>query len=255
MELSIVKALASILLPPTGLIVLGILGTGLLLIWRKLGLWLVAISLISLLLSSLPAVAAMLMNTLQTDAPISAAELKEKITDADAVVLLAGGRRTLAEEYGDDTVGSFSLERSRYAAWVVKRTGLPLIISGGRVRDEDRSEADLMRDVLRKEFIVIVDHIEEQSRTTYENAKFTAKFLKQNNLRKIALITHAAHMPRAKAAFEYFDIEVIPAPTAFYGRHQGDGLRRFLPSAYALMITGMAFHEIFGQWWYQLRYY
>jgi uncharacterized SAM-binding protein YcdF (DUF218 family) len=255
MELNIVKALTSILLPPTGLIILGLLGFGLSLIWRKLGLWLAAVSLISLLLCSLPVVSATLVNLLQTDAPLLADGLKQQVADADAVVLLAGGRRTLAEEYGDDTVGSFSLERSRYAAWIVKRTGLPLIISGGRVHNESRSEADLMREVLRKEFIVIVDHIEEQSRTTYENAKFTAKFLKQNDIRKIALVTHALHMPRAKSAFEYFDIQVIPAPTAFYGRHLSYRANDFLPSVKALKFSGLAFHEIFGHWWYEIRYY
>ncbi|WP_455219466.1 YdcF family protein [Kaarinaea lacus] len=255
MELGIVKAIASIILPPTGLIVLGVLGLGLSLAWKKTGLWLAAISLISLLLCSLPVVSALLINTLQTDESISATKLKPKIEDADALVLLAGGRRVNAEEYGDDTLSLFSLERTRYAAWVVKRTGLPLIISGGRLHNEARSEADLMREVLQKEFIVIVDHIEEHSRTTYENAKFTARFLKQNDLRKIALVTHAWHMPRAKAAFEHFDIEVIPAPTAFYGLLPGYRLEDFLPSASALRYSAIAFHEIFGHWWYELRYY
>ena len=255
MELTIVNALASMLLPPTGFIVLGVLGIGLSLGWRKLGLWLASISLLGLLLCSMPVVSVMLINTLQTDAPILANELKQKIAVADAVVLLAGGRRISAEEYGDDTVGLFSLERARYAAWIVKRTGLPLIISGGPVHNEARSEADLMREILQKEFIVIVDHIEEQSRTTYENAKFTAKFLKQNDIRKIALVTHAWHIPRAKSAFEYFDIQVIPAPTAFYGRHLDYRADDFLPSARALRFSEIAFHEIFGRWWYEVRYY
>ena len=256
MELSIVKILTSFLLPPASLIVLGILGIGLSLVWRKLGLWLATISLVGLLLCSLPVVSASLINTLQNDAPIPADELEQKITEAEAVVLLAGGRRVLAEEYGDDTISSFSLERSRYAAWIVKRTNLPLIISGGRVRDEARSEAELMQELLQQEFIGIENcYVEEQSRTTYENAKFTARFLQQNNIRKIALVTHAWHMPRAKSAFEYFDIQVIPAPTAFYGRHLTVSINKFLPSANALKFSGLAFHEIFGHWWYKMRYY
>ena len=255
MELVFVKALSSMLLPPTGLIVLGLLGLGLALGWRKLGLWLTSVSLLSLLLCSMPAVSSLLINTLQHDAPIEAAELKQNVAEADAVVVLAGGRQIMAEEYGDDTVGMYTLERTRYAAWIVKRTGLPLVISGGRVNHEARSEADLMRELLQKEFIVIVDHTEEQSRTTYENAKYTAKYLKQNDIRKIALVTHAWHMPRAKAAFEYFDIQVIPAPTAFYGRNIDYRVKDFLPSVRALNFTGLAFHEIFGQWWYGLRYY
>ncbi len=256
MELSIVKILTSILLPPTSLIILGISGIGLSMIWRKLGLWLATISLVGMLLFSMPVVSAGLINVLQSDAPIPADELKQKIAEAEAVVLLAGGRRVLAEEYGGDTVNSFSLERSRYASWIVQRTGLPLIISGGRVRDESRSEADLIQESLQKEFSAIEDcHIEEQSRTTYENAKFTAGFLKQNGIRKIGLVTHAWHMPRAKAAFEHFDIQVIPAPTAFYGRHLTNSVNKFLPSANALKFSELAFHELFGHWWYRIRYY
>ena len=77
MELVFVKALSSMLLPPTGLIVLGLLGLGLSLGWRKLGFWLISISLFSLLLCSMPVVSALLVNTLQNDAPIEAAKLKQ----------------------------------------------------------------------------------------------------------------------------------------------------------------------------------
>jgi len=255
MELSIVKAVASFLVPPTGLILMSLVGIGMSLIWRKLGIWVAFISMASLLLCSLPVVSASLINTLQTYPPIPADDLKQKIDEADAVVLLAGGRRKLAEEFGDDTVSSLSLERTRYAAWIVKRTGLPLIISGGRLHNEARSESDLMREILQKELIIIVDYTEQHSRTTYENAKYTAKFLKQNDIKKIALVTHAWHMPRAIAAFKHFDIQVVPAPTAFYGRHLTMDLADYLPSARALMFTGLAFHEIVGQWWYEMRYY
>ncbi|MGK0176837.1 MAG: uncharacterized SAM-binding protein YcdF (DUF218 family) [Lentimonas sp.] len=256
MELSVIKVITSILLPPIGLIVLAILGLGISLIWRKLGLWLTTISLVVLLLCSLPAVSGSLTNILQSDAPILPNELKQKVIEAEAIVLLAGGRRLLAGEYGGDTTNSFSLERSRYAAWIVRQTHLPLIISGGRVKSEARSEADLMRELLQKEFNINGNcYVEETSRTTFENAKFTAEFLKQNDIRKIVLVTHAWHMRRAKSAFEYFDIQVIPAPTAFYEEHLTYCDDDFLPSLSALKFSGLAFHEMFGHWWYKTRYY
>ncbi|MGD8886478.1 MAG: YdcF family protein, partial [Gammaproteobacteria bacterium] len=148
-----------------------------------------------------------------------------------------------------------SLERVRYAAWLVKRTGLPLITSGGRVHNEEQTEAELMRDVLQKEFLVIVDYIEGSSRTTYENAKYTAQLLKEKDMDKIALVTHAWHMPRARGAFEEFDIEVIPAPTGFYGRSTKTNSERFMPSYKALWYSGLAFHELLGSLWYSMRYY
>ncbi|HEY5604296.1 MAG TPA: YdcF family protein [Gammaproteobacteria bacterium] len=255
MEQHFIKAIAGFILPPTGLIILAMIGIGVSLLWKKLGLWVAALSLAGLLLCSLPAVSALLIDTLQTDLPIPDSELKKNLAKVDAVVVLAGGRRSASEEFGDDTVSGYSLERARYAAWIVKRTGLPLIISGGRVHNEHQSEAQLMQQLLQKEFIVIVDHLEEQSRSTFENAKYTAQYLKENELRSIALVTHAWHMPRAKAAFAYFDIQVIPAPTAFYGRLAPGQPDNYLPSSEALKTSGLAFHEIFGQWWYGLRYY
>lgn len=256
MELSFVKLLTSILLPPISLILLAIAGLGLSLIRRKLGLWLTAVSLVVLLLLSLPIVSSSLVNQLQKDAPILPDELTLKLAEAEVIVLLAGGRRVQAEEYGDDTMNSFSLERLRYAAWMVKQTRLPLVISGGRVRAEARSESDLIREALRNEFHYSGDcYIEEQSHTTYENARFTAEFLKQSNIQTVALVTHAWHMPRARAAFENFDIQIIPAPTAFYGRHLPDNINKFLPSMVALEFSGVALHEVFGHWWYRVRYY
>lgn len=255
MELSIVKILSSILLPPTSFILLGLFGLGLSWVRKAWGLWLIGISLLSLLLCSMPVVSRALLHTLQCDTPIVPHQLPHMTAGAEAVVLLGGGQRVQAEEFGDDTVSSASLERSRYAAWLVRRLNLPLIISGGRVSAEPRSEADLMRSLLQEEFTVAHDaHIEEQSRTTFENAQFTAEFLQQNNIQTIALVTHAWHMPRAKSAFEHFGIQVIPAPTAYYGGRTLS-IRHFLPSAQALHDCGLAFHEILGQWWYQLRYY
>lgn len=235
---------------------MAILGVCIAMIWRKAGLLLATFCLLPLLLFSLPVVSAGLVNTLQNDLPISPTQLRQTIAEAEAVVLLAGGRQKLAGEYGDDTVNTFSLVRSRYAARILKQTRLPLIISGGSVHNEDRSEADLIRELLQKEFNFVGEYqLEEKSRTTYENAKFTAELLKQRGMQKVLLVTHAWHMPRAKSAFEYFDIQIIPAPTAFYGRHMSYEVNDFLPSLHALMFSGLAFHEIFGNWWYEVRYY
>lgn len=255
MEIYVVKSLSSIMLPPTGLILLGILGIGLSLIWKKLGIWVVAISLSGLLLCSLPVVAAALLDSLQQGDALSEQDIKSRLSKVDAVVVLAGGRTYNGNEFGNATLSALSLERVRYAAWLVKRSGLPLIASGGRVYNEEKSEAELMRDVLQKEFIVIVDYIEDESHNTYENAKYTAQLLKRHEMKKIALVTHAWHMPRAVAAFKQFGIEVVEAPTGFYGRsHNASGLA-FLPSYQALWYSGLAFHEMLGSLWYSVRYY
>jgi uncharacterized SAM-binding protein YcdF (DUF218 family) len=54
---------------------------------------------------------------------------------------------------------------------------------------------------------------ENCSRTTYENAKFTAEILKSQGIRQILLVTDAPHMLRSTLTFQNFGFTVIPAPT------------------------------------------
>ena len=112
-----------------------------------------------------------------------------------------------------------------------------------------------MRDTLQNEFMVFVDYLETQSRTTFENAQYSAQILHSHGLTSIFLVTHAWHMPRAKQAFEHFGIKVIPAPTVFYGSPAPVSLGDFIPTTHALLVTSVAFHEIIGRIWYQVHYY
>ena len=153
-------------------------------------------------------------------------------------------------------MNAFSLQRLRYAAWLQRRTHLPIIVSGGSVERDTRSEADLMRQVLEQEFDVSVEAQEDQSKTTYYNAFFTSGILEGKGYKRIFLVTHAWHMPRAVEAFQHFGIEVIPAPTAFAGYdNRGFTLEDILPQARALRDSFLALHELLGRWWYRLRYY
>ena len=243
------------LLPPMLFLFLALLGLGISLMWKKLGFFVVSTSLVALLFLSVPAVTFVLMNSLQNDEALPVDNLQKALKDADALVVLGGGKRAFSPEFNHDTASEFTLERIRYGAWIAKRTGLPLVVSGGRLGKEGRSIAEMMQEILQKEFVVIVDHVESTSRNTFENARYTAEILKENKIQKIALVTHAWHMPRAKKAFEHFDIKVIPAPTAFYRQSASLRLTDFIPSANALLYSSMAFHEIIGEFYYELRYY
>jgi len=256
MEFSLIKLIESLLMPPSGLIFFGLVGLGLTPLWKRQGVFIAAFSFIGLLACSLPIVADTLMDALQNHKALERSNIKAQLNDADAVVVLGGGRRSQAPEYGDDTVSVYTLERIRYAAWLVKRSGLPLIVSGGRTDPGHiKSEAELMTEVLQKEFIAIVDYKEEKSRTTYENALYTADLLKSKNMSKIILVTHAWHIPRAVEAFEHFGIEVTPAPTAFSRSQPGISGNDLVPSANMLHTTAIALHELLGRQWYQFRYY
>ncbi|AHK43037.1 MULTISPECIES: YdcF family protein [Ensifer] len=56
---------------------------------------------------------------------------------------------------------------------------------------------------------------EEQSRTTFENARNTEALLTANSLANCALVTSAFHMPRSVGLFRKLGLEVTPWPTDY----------------------------------------
>ncbi len=55
---------------------------------------------------------------------------------------------------------------------------------------------------------------ENCSRTTYENAKFTAEILKPQGVKRILLVTDTPHMLRSRLTFQKFGFTVIPAASS-----------------------------------------
>jgi uncharacterized SAM-binding protein YcdF (DUF218 family) len=253
MEFSVVKFLQSLILPPASLLILAVAGLLLLRHRARWGIALLSVSIALIFILSMPLVSGALMRGMQPYPALQDTEIKN--TQADAIVVLAGGRLQDQPEYGDDTVSAITLQRVRYSAWLKRRTQLPLYVSGGSTRNRPKAEAELMQEVLQKEFNVEVNVVENKSKTTYENAKFTAELLKRNNYKKIYLVSSAFHMPRAVEAFQNFGIDVIAAPTVFTSTGEGIVLSDFMPQAYAFKESYYALHERLGKLWYNLRYY
>jgi len=254
MEFTLVNFFEHIILPPGGLLAMATVGLLLLRTRYRLGAGLMSVSLGLFYILSLWPVADFLLRSLEQYPPLQADRIYA--LQADAMVILAGGRLRGQPEYDGDTVSATTLQRLRYGAWLKRRSNLPLYVSGGSTRKETKSEAELMRQVLQKEFNVEVNVVETKSKTTYENAKFTAELLKRHNHRKILLVSDASHMPRAVEAFRHFGIEVVAAPTVFTEKGQPvNGFMEILPSAKAFDHSHEALHEIFGRLWYKLRYY
>ena len=108
-----------------------------------------------------------------------------------------------------------------------------------------------MKAALEKEFQVPVKWVEEDSRNTRENAYKSFAVLKKNGVSRIALVTHAWHMPRASIEFERAGFKVIPAATAYTTRYKAD-IYAFIPTADALQKSNWFLHEIIGILWYRL---
>ena len=92
--------------------------------------------------------------------------------------------------------------------------------------------------------------LEDQARTTRENASLTKEIVKDG---AVALVTSAFHMPRAKHLFERQGLEVQTYPVDFKVEANKTTLLDFLPSAYAMKNFEFAIRELLGRIYYQLK--
>jgi len=254
MEMLINYTLKALVLPPGGPIFLMLFGLLLLRRTRRAGIIVLGGGLALLYVFSLPTFSRALLAQLETYPALA----PEQITpgNAGAIVVLGGGRYPNAPEYGGDTVSGRALVRLRYGAYLQRRTGLPIVVTGGSVFGEAVAEAQLMRRVLVNELQIDTVWEERASRNTAENAFLTKALLEPKGIQRVYLVTDATHMPRAVEMFQRTGLEVIPAPTAFATstRDGHAGILDWLPSSGALSGTRFAFHEFIGRWWYRLRY-
>lgn len=124
-----------------------------------------------------------------------------------------------------------------------------LVMSGGNVfGDKDRSEASAMRNAARAmgwrgEII-----LEERSRTTAENMKYSAALLRARGLQNIAVVTNAFHLPRAMRLARQSMPEAKLYPIAPPRRTDPiiRGLPSFLPDAANLHLSCIGMRERTG---------
>lgn len=234
------KFIAAFVLPPTGLLIVAIAGLLMLRRRPRLGRALAIGAIGALTLLSLPIVASLL-----TIAVSDVRALRnDEGRDAQAIVVLCGGVRRAAEEYGADAPSTLSLERARYGAWLAKSRGLPLAVSGGVVFG-GRPEAEVIGDMLVREFGVPVRWIEPRSRNSRENAQELAALLLPAGVKRVLLVTHGMSMKRQRRELVAAGFEVVPAPTVIQ-RFVVDGLDDVLPSMSAMRGSYYAIYELLG---------
>jgi len=230
----------SVVLPPTGPLVIAALGLAILARRWLAGRVLAWTGVLLLLGLSTPAVSFLLLSLLNRWPILD----MERARDAQAIVILGGGIRRHAAEYGGDTLGHLTLERVRYGAYIARATKLPVLVTGGSVLGGE-PEAKLMRVALEREFSVPVRWAETESRNTHENAVRSAQVLTAAHIDRVVLVAHSFDMPRANAEFAAQGIEVIPAPTGI-PNYVVDTPLDLLPSMSALQGSYFALYEIFA---------
>lgn len=239
---------ANAALPPFSLVLM--LTAGLLIRSHapRLALTLIAIATAALYILSTPWFSSALLNSLTVADVVDLAAPPQ----ADAIVVLGGGERIDAPEYGGDTQNALSLERLRYTARLYQATHLPILVTGGKVNSATQAEGTLMRAILINEFRTPVHWVEDASRTTWDNAHLSAPILKHAGVKRIFLVSHAWHLRRAVPLFEQQGLQVIPAGINF-PRPNFETVLDILPSMTGLRDSTYALHEWLGIFWYHLR--
>ena len=133
----------------------------------------------------------------------------------DVIILLGGGVYDKAPDLTGIGVPYQSVQAGIVTAVrLQKRLNVPIIVSGGKVYEHtSAAEAPII-----KRFLVDLGVsgtqiiLEEKSRDTFENAKYTKKICEKLGFKSPILITSAYHMKRSVLSFKKAGMEVIRFP-------------------------------------------
>lgn len=242
--MSINTVFTALLLPPASLAIVATLA--LMLVRGPLGRRFALLCLVGLLLLSLPIVSMPLLASL--DVPPASPDGPPP----QAIVVLGGDVDRVPDPPGA-VLGSLSLERVRAGAALQRRSGLPVLVSGGIVDDLPVTVGLLMAESMTGDFGVPVRWTEATSPTTWENAEYSAAMLRADRISRVYVVTHAWHMRRALLAFRRVGIGAVPAPVR---TDPWPRLRpgEFLPRTSAWVNSFYAMHEWVGLAYYSARF-
>ena len=215
--------------------------------WARLA---AASSLLLLLLISSPIVAKQLLGSLEAWYPMPPSHAEKRY---DAIVVLGGGvldRGTLRPTV---ELTPYSLNRTTCGVnWYEQGYADKLVMTGGDSLVFGTGPKDALEMKRWAQRLGVPDRaiaIEEDSRTTYENAVGTKRLLGAGS---ILLVSSASHLPRATALFEKQGFHVTPAPCDFLARDRPTDMWSqldpfdFLPSDVAIQSTRGAVAELAG---------
>lgn len=162
-------------------------------------------------------------------------------SQAQAVVIISGADvRDWAPEYRGPAAARQMLDRLVYGAYVVRHTGLPVLVSG------TSQDALAMQAVLWRDFGIRARWVDGQSRDTFDNARFSSQLLKADGVRRIILVTSSVHEWRAVQEFVGVGLAVEPAPAHVWAPHRHI-IEDYLPDPQGMQDSADALHELIGE--------
>lgn len=248
--MSLQAVLTTLFLPPI-LLLIAALPLGLL-AWRGrrwAGLA-AALAALLVLLLAMPLVAGTLMASLEATV-VRGTPMPEGCEGPGAIIVLAA---EVARGRQGVEVGPLSLERLRAAAALHRRTGLPILVTGGPSGRGEVALAETMRRSLTQDFAVPVRWVEPRAGDTADNATFSTAMLRADGICAAYVVTHAWHLPRALEAFaRHPGLAALPAPVRFRRPPEGRQLSDYVPRPDQLADSWYAIRERVGRAVYAIR--
>jgi len=167
---------------------------------------LVVASMAGLLLLATPFAAGTLRATLERHVMDGIAAGREP----QAIVVLAAEAARRAD--GGIEPGPLTLERIRAGVLLARRTGLPVLVTGGPLAPEDPPIAEVMARTMANSFGLSPRWIEPEARNTAGNARNAAAMLTREGIATAYVVTHGWHMARSLEAFGRTALAPLPSP-------------------------------------------
>ena len=166
---------------------------------------------------------------------------------ADVIVLLGGG--AISQVPDVDGVGALCASpanRLLTAVRLQKILNVPILVSGGQVYSDSGAEAEIAARVLKSLGVAENKIITEtKSVNTTQNARYSAKILRDSGFKKPVLVTSAFHMNRAMLNFNLCRYRPIAYPTDFTVAHNPTfHYTKLRPQAEALLLNVTVMQEL-----------
>ncbi len=242
-----------VLQPSNALTITLVLGAALLFTgWRRIGRWLVALSVAGVLIGGFSPLANMLLQPLEDrfERPQAMPD------DVAGIILLGGGLDTIiTTERNLPALNEAGDRLTEFASLARRYPDARLVLSGGTggLIFHDVDEAGVMRDLL---VALGIDperlELEDRSRDTYENAVFSRELVDPQPGERWLLVTSAFHIPRAVGCFRAAGFDVIAYPSDYRTRGASDWGRGFYAVSTGLRRLDVVTREWLGLVVYRL---
>ncbi len=171
----------------------------------------------------------------------------------EIVTVLSGGYHPgSVPEMGH--LGSSSYARVYQGVKTFKEAGAETLVVQGRWHGDDPELVAETMKAVAMEMGVPEEQIlvEPNSSNTFQHPRELIMLDAIDSSDRIAVVTSAWHLNRARREFDNFFSQVQPVPAEFYSYTRPPGLSGWLPQLSALQMSTKMIHELAGQLWYRV---